>query len=97
MSAVPRLLDIKRARYQLESKTGDSFEVSGPQQLGLVINASRLGLGWTVAEAARRAKVCPGTWTRAEKDKNQVGSWGWFRTKVQILSALGLAVRVVKK
>lgn len=73
-----------------DESTGTVFYVTGP--LAPVFKAQRLGLGLTVKRVAELADVCETTVYRRETDTNLKGSWGWLRTNVHILNALGLQV-----
>ncbi len=73
-----------------DTSTGTVFYVTGP--LAPVFKAQRLGLGMTQTKVAELAGVCNSTVARRETDMNVKGSWGYLRTNVHILNALGLQV-----
>lgn len=77
-----------------DKKTGTVFYVTGP--LSEIFKAQRVGLGLTREELAEKASVCVATIFRRENDKNMKGSWGYLRTNVKMLNALGLQLMGVE-
>lgn len=73
-----------------DESTGTVFYVTGP--LAPVFRAQRLGLGLTQARVAELAGVCPNTVSRRETDMKITGSWGYLRTNVGMLKALGISL-----
>jgi hypothetical protein len=77
-----------------DKKTGTVFYVTGP--IGDIFKAQRIGLGLTREEVAEKAQVCIATVFRRETDGNMKGSWGYLRTNVKMLNALGLQLMGVE-
>ncbi len=77
----------KKVGFRDES-TGTVFYVTGP--LAPVFRAQRIGLGLTITKVAELADVCESTVRRRETDTKMNGSWGYLRTNVGMLNALGL-------
>ena len=85
----------KSVKVMRDKSTGTLFYVIGP--LGEIFRLQRIGLGLSAVEVANKANVHISTIYRRETDRNKKGSWGYLRTNVHIMNALGLQLLGMKE